>query len=532
MANIGASATTGSVGPSSAPTIGYSSGFFVVQSPWGLDGQAVMVTSLADFNRKFGGLNKLVTLAADGSASTWGTETNDAVVQAYYAVKGFFDEKGAQSQNAVAFISRAIASAAGPTAAVKTLNDGAAHNTTFTSRWKGAPGGATEIRVTNPSPAKGSGWMQVEVRHLQAAINETWQVASAADAATVSKDSELITIALPVTGQLPLSTTGWVYLGNGVAGTADAYAATDVDLVGTIANDGSKTGLQVFTDQKLGSGLCAIPGKNTSTIAAGLALHAAAYFRPFLVGSPAGKNKSNVAAVISGTSSNFGAFYAPRVWVTDINSDQGGKLLIDPVGHIMGLAARMDATFQGPHKSPAGVNYPLATVVDVERAGNGLELYDDAASNLLADSFVNTIRIKNGRVVVWGLRTLSTDQRYRQLPQARTYAFIIAQGLLMAEPYTFEVIDGDGKLFSRVQTDFTSFLELLRSHGALFGDKPGVSPKATDAYQVQCDRGNNTPYTLANDELHIDLAAAASPNAESVKFSLTAAAPGFVRVSV
>jgi phage tail sheath protein FI len=203
-----------------------------------------------------------------------------------------------------------------------------------------------------------------------------------------------------------------------------------------------------------------------------------------------------------------GAFYGPRIWVNNVNSDSGGKLLVDPVGHIAGLAAQCDAKYQGPHKSPAGVNFPLATALDVERQSNGAELYDDSTSNTLADSFVNTIRIKNGKVVVWGLRTLATDARWRQVPAARVYCLIIVQGLLLAEPYTFEPIDSDGKLFARVQNDFGGFLESLRSHGALFGDKPGSQPKPTDAYAVVCDRGNNTPLTLSANELHIDVAAA------------------------
>jgi len=531
MASIGVVPTTGSIGPSATPTIGYSNAFLVVQTPWGIDGQAQMCTSFADFQRKFGGLNKLTTLAADGSTSTWGTETTDIVVQGYYAVKGFFDEKGA-SPNGVAFVTRVVKSSSGATAAAKTINDGSAHNTVITAKWKGAPGGDIEIKWTQTSPIKGSGTGQLDVRHTQANITEQWQIATAADAADVSKNSELVTIALPAGGQLASDTSGYVKLGNGSAGTSDAYDATDSDIVGTTASDNSKTGLQTFNDYRYGTGLVAIPGKISSTILTGLKAHAEAYYRPFIVGSASGKTKSNIAAQVSSTSSNVGAFYGPRIWVSNVNSDTGGKLLIDPVGHIIGLAASCDAKFQGPHKSPAGVNYPLSSALDVERQSNGAELYDDAASNTLADSFVNTIRIKNGKVVVWGLRTLSTDARWRQLPAARVYSLIIVQGLLLAEPYTFEPIDSDGKLFSRVQNDFGGFLEALRSHGALFGDRPGSTPKPSDAYSVVCDRGNNTPLTLSANELHIDCAAAATPNAESVRFSLMSAAPGFVKAAL
>lgn len=531
MASIGVTATTGSIGPSAAPTIGYSNGFFVVQSPWGIDGQATMCSSFADFLRKFGGLNKLTTLAADGSTSTWGTETTDIVVQGYYAVNGFFDERG-NNPNGVAWVNRVVKSSSGATAAVLTINDGAAHNTTITAKWKGAGGGDIEAKWTQTSPLKGSGTSQLDVRHVQAGITEQWQIANAADAANVSRDSELVIVALPSGGQLASDTSGYKKLGNSAAGTADAYDATDSDIVGTVASDNSKTGIQAFNDFRLGTGLLAVPGKCSSTVNTGMKAHAEAYWRPFLVGSLSGKNKSNIAAQVSSLSSNLGAFYGPRIWVNNVNSDSGGKLLVDPVGHIIGLAAKCDAIFQGPHKSPAGVNYPLTTALDVERQSNGAELYDDATSNTLADSFVNTIRIKNGKVVVWGLRTLGTDARWRQLPAARVYSLIIAQGLLLAEPYTFEPIDSDGKLFARVNTDFGGFLEALRSHGALFGDKPGSQAKPSDAYSVVCDRGNNTPLTLSANELHIDVSAAATPNAENVKFSLMAAAPGFVKVTL
>lgn len=531
MAQIGTSVTYGSVGPSGTRVAGYSNLFAVVQSPWGEDGVVKLCSSFADFTRNFGGLAKMGTLAADGSVTPYTVETTDTAVQSYYNVKGYFDEK--DPSVGVAYVVRVCASSSGPTAASHTTADSASALSTFTAKWKGSAGGDVEFLITNPSPLVGTGTAQVTLRHTKASIVEVWQIANSTDASNLSKNSELATLTLSAATAIPSDTAGaYKHLGTVSPPIADPFTATAPDYYGTVGADNSKTGLRTFEDLRFGTGLVITPGAPTiATIWPNVALHCLAMLRFGIVAGAAGKNKSNVAAQVSGITSNYMAFYGNRAWVADQNSTNGGQLLIDPSGHLAGLCARMDSEYQGPHKSPAGTDHPFRTLLDVERQSNGAELYDDAASSTLEDSKVNLLRFKSNAICSWGMRTLAIDSRYAQIPSARTVGLVGLTAALLSQPYTFEPIDSDGKLFSRVQVDMKSFLEELRRHGTLFGDKPGSVPKASDSYSVICDRSNNTDATITAQELHIDLSIVPTLNARAVLVNIQTASPGFVRVS-
>lgn len=537
MATLGVSITTGSIGPTATPTIGYSNLYAVVVSPWGIDSKWVMCASFAQYVRNFGGITKLASLAADGTADTYSYETTAAVVQGYYAVKAYFDEK-ANNPNGVAFICRVVKSSSGATAATRNFNDGGANNTVVTAKWKGIMGSAVEVQIT-ASP-NGATYKQFQFRQAKANITETWQISNATEAADVSRRSELVTIALPAGGQLPVAVT-WAKLGNspGTAGTVDAYDATDADVVGTDNGLGTQTGLQVFNDARLGSGFVILPGKYSSTIRTGQKTHCETYYRMGLTGTASGLTASTVTGANAGSgnlgspaaASNFMAMFWPNVCVTDENSQSAGTILVDPVGHIAGLGAKMDAQYRGPHKSPAGTLHPLLTAVDIERTSAGSELANDAVSNTLADSLINTIRIKGTppRIAVWGLQTLAVDRRYAQINVARVVGLVYLTSYLIIEPFTFEPIDPDGNLYARIKSDLNAFLFGLRREGVLYGQYPGSEPSPKDAYQVICDRGNNPDISVGQGEIHVDLLIVPTPNAQTIKVNLLVAAPGFAR---
>lgn len=529
MATIGSSITISAVGPGGTREIGFSNFFVVGQTPWGIDGAWTVCTSFQDFLRQFGGLNKIASVASGTTLSTYTTESSSSVTSPYYAVKAYFQEKQSNSPG-VLYFCRAVASTSGPTAGSLTVSDGATHNTTITSKWKGMAGNDTQVTVTNPSPTAGTGYAQFKIYHPQANITEYWDIANANDAANASKKSQLVTIALPVGGQLP-QTAATAKINTGTPGTADTYAATDPDLVGTTTAAGVKTGLQVFNDQKLGSGFVAIPGKYTSTIRTGIATHCATYYRMGLLGAPSGLNLTTVVSDLSTTNGADLAYYWPQLWTQDDGSTQGGQVLVDNVGHIAGLHARMDRDYGGPQKSAAGITHPITSAIDVERAtGSFMELCDDSGSNLLADSLINTVRVKGnpGGIVSWGMRTLSQDNRYRQVPVRRILHLIYLTTFLTLETYTFEPFDPQGRLFSKVRGDLNMFLEGLLRKGTLYGNSPGKDPRSDDAYYVVCDKSNNPGTQIANGELHVDVQFVPAFNAEKVSENLSLVIPGFV----
>lgn len=363
----------------------------------------------------------------------------------------------------------------------------------------------------------------------QANITETWDIVSTADATNASQKSELITVTLPAGGTLP-KTTAATKLTSGTDGTT-AYSASDADYVGTAAASGTKSGLQVFNDARLGTGYVFIPGKYTSTIRTGIVSHVSTYYRIGLLSAPSGLTASTVGADIAGIASNQCGYYWPQIKVADENSDAGGLLTISNEGAIAGLAARMIRDYNfGPHKSPAGISHPFSSVPDIERQSNGQELCDDGISNTLADSFVNTIRVKGQPLgfVVWGNRMLATDKRWLQFNSAQTINLVYTTGQLILEKYAFEPVDPQGKLFAAIRADFNVFLLSLYRKGALFGTEPdGNVPQKTDAFLVVCDRSNNPDNVLVGNEVHVDVTFAPTPNAEKISLNLGPAAPGF-----
>lgn len=605
MATIGPNLSLSSVGPAGSPDISFSNLYAVFQSPWGIDNKWQICSSFADFLRLYGGLSKLTAVASGLTADTYTTESTDAVVQAYYAIKGYFDEKGSNSPG-VLFANRVIATSSGPTAASKTFADQAgANSTTVASRWKGRDGGTIQAYWINPSPrlgvftalagtlavtsgaavvtgtstafTTGSTWVgwgirigtnyytilsvasatsltlaenanatetaatgavgtnttgaYLNVYHPQSGLREEWDVLpTTASAADISKRSQLVTVTLPAGLQLPKTTApgsaGAVKLNSGTSATADPYTASDSDYVGTTSTAGVKTGLQVFNDQKLATGFVAIPGKVSSTIRSGIKTHVETYYRYGLLGPAAALNLTTASVEYANTASNLEAGWVPRVWVPDQTSTTGGNVLIDNVGHIAGLGARMDRDYGGPHKSPAGVTHGFNSVVDVERDSSGNELFDDSGSNTLADFYVNTLRIKGGPIS-WGLRSFASDERYRQINVGRTVCLVYLSCFQLAEKATFEPIDSFGKLFSRIKGDLDAFFSDLWAKGSIYGNKPSDDPKKGDAWFVVCNNTNNPNPQIGKGVVQADVSFVPTLNAEQVRIPIMVAAPGF-----
>ena len=69
-----------------------------------------------------------------------------------------------------------------------------------------------------------------------------------------------------------------------------------------------------------------------------------ANYRDGFLGAASGSTLTTAQTEFNSISSNQLAGYVPQVYVIDptSTSSTGGAILVDPVGHISGLAARMD----------------------------------------------------------------------------------------------------------------------------------------------------------------------------------------------
>ena len=176
-----------------------------------------------------------------------------------------------------------------------------------------------------------------------------------------------------------------------------------------------------------------------------------------------GIRQSNVAA------------YVP--WI-NIYSTSRRPRAVPPSGAIAGIIARTDIE-RGVWKAPAGTEAEVRGAVGLTAKLNADE------TDALTQLSVNTLRaLPDGRVVVWGARTLSEDTEWRYVPVRRLSVFLeesISEGTrwVVFEP-------NDEPLWAKLRSCIGTFMQGLFSQGAFQGSK------ASDAYFVKCDRSTMT----------------------------------------
>jgi phage tail sheath protein FI len=140
---------------------------------------------------------------------------------------------------------------------------------------------------------------------------------------------------------------------------------------------------------------------------------------------------------------------------------------------------------------------------------------------------INCIRVLPNRgTVAYGARTLSTS-KYYVFGVTRLIFNILAGSLKAAfDVIVFNLIDGQGILFSVAKQTAARYCEQLRQAGALYGATPDA------AYLVICDNTNNTADQLEAGALNIDVVAIPSPIAEAVNINLNRASIGTILTEV
>jgi phage tail sheath protein FI len=177
----------------------------------------------------------------------------------------------------------------------------------------------------------------------------------------------------------------------------------------------------------------------------------------------------------------YGALYYPWIQVLD---PAGNRVMIPPVGHVMGVYARID--FQrGIWKAPAGNEARVLGALGSERA-----ISDIDHTTLVKNGSVNAIRfIPGAGIVVDSSRTLSTNTLWLYVNVRLLFNFVktsLKYGLrwVVQEPNTEE-------LWKKVKVNtVTPFLMNLWRKGA-FG--PGA---ADDVFTVKVDADNNPPANI------------------------------------
>lgn len=222
---------------------------------------------------------------------------------------------------------------------------------------------------------------------------------------------------------------------------------------------------------------------------------------------PADKQIENVQKLLAGFSpkSSYVGLYFPWLEIPDpFSKVSGATRYAAPSGFVAGLIARTDNT-RGVWKAPAGTEAMILGAVDTAVK------ISDADQDALNPVGINCIRkFPAAGIVSWGTRTLATrrDPEYRYIP-VRRFARFLAQSIERGTQWVvFE--PNDEPLWSAIRFNLGAFMQRMYREGALQGGKP------EEAFFVKCDRDNNTQDRIDAGEVHVTVGFAPLKPAEFV----------------
>ena len=202
--------------------------------------------------------------------------------------------------------------------------------------------------------------------------------------------------------------------------------------------------------------------------------------------------------------SNYCAIYHP--WLQVYSGIEKSNTFVPPSGAIAGIYARTDNT-RGVWKAPAN---------EVVRGATGLSVnYNDSEQSKLNPKGINIIRALPGQGIrVWGARTLSSDGNWKYINVRRLFIFIEESIKANTNWAVFE--PNDANLWSRVQGTIRVFLTTLWRNGALVGSS------ADEAFFVNVGKGSTmTEDDILNGRLICVIGVAPVRPAEFIIFRIT-----------
>jgi phage tail sheath protein FI len=205
------------------------------------------------------------------------------------------------------------------------------------------------------------------------------------------------------------------------------------------------------------------------------------------------------------------AIYFPHYYITDpVGRSAQSLRKVGPAGAVAGLYLSTDKQV-GPFKAPAGIRTAVRGAVALEKSFTSAEL-DTLNSGI---SPVNALRnLPGSGIVVMGARTLQQDGSVNKYVNMRRSLIYIEKRLKDAAQFAiFENNNED--LWTRINTVLTNILNEYRNQGGLRGTTPA------QAFFVKVDKENNTPATIANGEVHIEVGVALQYPTEFVVINIS-----------
>lgn len=416
----------------------------------------------------------------------------------YDAVEEFFREGGGEL-----LISRVLGTA--PISAFVDLSDGTGPSLRVSAESPGSWGNALNVQVT---AGDAGGEFKLVITHdTDTTINYT----------SPSLVDKAAAIAWAATDQYircsdvnPAKTDPSV--------VAAQSLATGTDDSGTIADAHWLTALNAFP-RDLGPGQVAAPGRTTTAGIQQLYAHAKANGR-YAVPDHADVSsdttlKSNAAAARNADARYGFQPFAPWLKIPGLTS--GTTRTVPPSALVCAVISRNDGQGHSPNEAAAGELGKAQYATDVSQPA-----WTDTQRESMNAAGVNVIRLLNGRITIYGYRSMVapvTDPKWVNAGNGRLWMAIAAKANAIAENFVFRQLDGRRTTIAEFGGILTGMLLPYWESGSLYGES------ARDAFNVDVGPAVNTDLTISDGQLKAVLSLRISPFAEMVTIEIVKVAP-------
>jgi hypothetical protein len=478
--------------------------------------QPQLVTSVADYNRKYGGY---------GVSASWSQYGGNAFLP--HAIEGFFTNGGGR-----AWVTRVVPEPwiQNEVFADATLDDGAQNSPTnamtVTANGVGFWGQNVVLDVGPASSGDSDrfslriGYWREEVTLSGSSYDELVKPANMGppdydevyDELSASQTdsnyymnvvdgvSEIVTLTAENPGTMPEEAMTKLSL-SGMGNQRKTMNAGDYEGI-LQKTDGYRSGLKAFTDVDEITMVC-VPDEHYKSVSGEIKDHCEGLEDRIAILQA----DRNADLTSSGPSndviSEYAALYTP--WLKIRDPETSLDITVPPGGHIAGIYARSDSE-HGVHKAPAN-----ETVRGIRGLNRTINKAEQASLN---PKGVNCIRSFRGRGIrVWGARTTSSNPSWKYVNVRRLFMYVeesIDEG---TQWVVFE--NNDQNLWARVRQTISNFLTSIWEDGALMGSTP------EEAFYVKCDRTTMSQNDIDNGRLICEIGIAPVKPAEFVIFRIS-----------
>ena len=201
------------------------------------------------------------------------------------------------------------------------------------------------------------------------------------------------------------------------------------------------------------------------------------------------------------------AIYYPQVQISDpYSSTPGVTRMVPPGGFVVGKYIDTDAR-RGVQKAPAGLGATLLGAFGLEYTCTNAD-----QGNLTQANVNCLISVPGSGVVIWGARTLSPYLVTRYVSVERTLIYLSTEMTAMTKFAVFE--PNDWVLWTQINSILSQFLTSFWQSGGLQGTS------AAEAFYVNCDATINTPQSIQQGIVNIEVGVALQYPAEFVVIAI------------